>query len=187
MEAVLKQTMASELTAMKSRLKLSPDQEGQIRTHLEQQRSALNELLGKMFAGKMTHEEIANVQKLMVARATQITSLLTPEQQTAHAELQTEERHNNARRSANSEVALMQSAFGLSQEQQYKLVRSLYTEAGPQDSVAKAFDPRKMMAQKLEALRGVLTDEEFAGYKEMQAQQMEMIRAFLPKNGDGAR
>ena len=39
------------------------------------------------------------------------------------------------------------------------------------------------MQQKLEALKGVLTDEQMENYRKFQEQQMKLIQTFLPKDG----
>jgi hypothetical protein len=50
----------------------------------------------------------------------------------------------------------------------------------------KTYDPNTMMAQKLEAMKGVLTEEQFTRYKAMQEQQMKLIKAFMPQAGGDA-
>ena len=189
MEAAMKQQLEGKIAGMKSKLNLTPDQETQIRALLEQQSSAGGELAQKMLAGKMTKEEMADLQKQQVDPEAQIKALLSPEQQTAYAELQTEERHNNARLMANGELLQMQSALGLSQEQQDKVFQALYAQTEQQlsgaanGSGAKAYDPTTMMTQKLEAMKGVLTEEQFTRYKAMQEQQLKLIQALLPQGG----
>ncbi len=87
----------------------------------------------------------------------------------------------------------MQSALGLSQEQQDKVFQALYAQTEQQLSGAangsspKAYDPTTMMTQKLEAMKGVLTEEQFTRYKAMQEQQMKLIQAFLPQGGGDVR
>ena len=189
MEAALKQQLEGKIAGMKSKLNLTPDQETQIRGILEQQSNAGGELAQKMLAGKMTKEELADIHKQQVDPESQIKALLSPEQQTAYSELQTEERHNNARLMANSELLQMQGALGLSQEQQDKVFQALYAQTEHQltppaeGTEGKAYDPSTMLAQKLEAMKGVLTEEQFTRYKAMQEQQLKLIQAFMPKDG----
>lgn len=189
MEAAMKQQLEGKIAGMKSKLNLTPEQESQIRTLLEQQSNAGSELAQKMLTGKMTKEEMADIQKLQADPEAQIKALLSPEQQTAYSELQTEERHNNARLMANGELLQMQSALGLSQEQQDKVFQALYAQTEQQlsgaanGSNAKSYDPATIITQKLEALKGVLTEEQFTRYKAMQEQQMKLIQAFMPKDG----
>ncbi|HAB19226.1 MAG TPA: hypothetical protein DCE44_22660, partial [Verrucomicrobiales bacterium] len=116
-------------------------------------------------------------------------ALLTPEQQTAYAELQREERSNSARLMANSELLQMQSALGLSQEQQDQAFRALYAESerqfgnDPSDGFGQAPNFREMTERKLKALKGVLTPEQYERYRSMQEQQLKMVETLMPKGG----
>jgi hypothetical protein len=189
MEAAMKQQVEGKLGRMKDKLNLSGDQEAQIRAILEQQIGAGSAMAQKMLSGKLSKEEIADAGKQAGDPESQIKALLSPEQQTAYTELQQEEQHNNARLMANSELLQMQGALGLSQEQQDKVFQALYAQTEHQLAGAtggadpKAFNPQTMMDQKLAALKGVLTDEQFARYKAMQEQQLKLIQAFMPKDG----
>ena len=189
MEAAMKQQVEGKLGRMKDKLNLSGDQEAQIRAILEQQIGAGSAMAQKMLSGKLSKEEMADASKQAGDPESQIKALLSPEQQTAYTELQQEEQHNNARLMANSELLQMQGALGLSQEQQDKVFQAIYNQTEQQlagaagGADAKAFNPQTMMDQKLAALKGVLTDEQFTRYKAMQEQQLKLIQAFMPKDG----
>ncbi len=192
MEAAMKQQMEGKLGRMKDKLNLSADQEAQIRAIMEQQFGAGSAMAQKMLSGKLSKEEMADAGKQAANPESQIKAVLSPEQQTAYTEVQQEEQHNNARLMANSELLQMQGALGLSQEQQDKVFQALYAQsehqmAGMTDGTgAKGFDPQAMLDQKLEAMKGVLTDDQFTRYKAMQDQQLKLIQAFLPKDGSDA-
>ncbi len=192
MEATLKQQMENKLGRMKGKLNLSADQEAQIRGIMEQQVGAGRELAQKMMSGKLSKEDMADAGKQAADPESQIKALLSPEQQTAYTEMQQEEQRNNARLMANSELLQMQGALGLSQEQQDKVFQVLYAQSQQQlagmsaGADAKAFSPQAMMDQKLEALKGVITEEQFTRYKAMQDQQMKLIQAFMVKEGGDA-
>lgn len=104
-----------------------------------------------------------------------------------------EEITNNARLMANSELLQMQTTLGLDTAQQDKVFAALYEQnrsqlAGSQtpnpDAAAIPFRVvTDMMQKKLEALKAVLTDEQFESYKKFQDQQMKRIQSFLPKDG----
>ena len=82
----------------------------------------------------------------------------------------------------------MQNTLGLDQAQQDKVFTALYEQAQSQmDSTgqdpAPATNLEGMMQRKIEAMKGVLTDEQFERYRKFQEQQMKMIQEFLPKDG----
>ena len=82
----------------------------------------------------------------------------------------------------------MQGALGLSQEQQDAVYKALYTATEAQFSgmgadPKQAMDFRGNLDRKLAALKGVLTEEQFKAYEDLQQQQLKLIESMLPKNG----
>lgn len=186
MEAALKQQLDGKLGQMKTKLNLSPEQEIAIRGILEKQFGQGRAIAEKMMTGKATKEELADVSRQQGNPEQAIKDLLSPEQQTAYAELQIEERRNNARLMANSELLQMQGALGLSQDQQDAVFQALYTETEKQftpSAAGQVPDFRGALDRKLEALKPVLSAEQLQRYQAMQEQQLKLIESMMRKDG----
>jgi len=196
MESALKQQLEGKLAQIHAKVGTTPDQEQAIREILEKQANISREISQKMMGGKMTKEEMAEAVRQQGDPEAQIKALLGPEQQTAYSELKVEERRTNARLVANSELLQMQQVVGgIDQAQQDKIFEVLYSQTDrtltgpvpaadgtPPDGAAKPVDMRSLSEQKLAALKGVLTEEQFGRYKELQEQQIKMFEAFMPKD-----
>ncbi len=193
MKAAIEQQMEGKLTRMKSKLNLTPDQEKAAREILGRGMRQGQEVAARMLKGDAKPEELA---KGAGNPDQELKALLTPEQQTGYDQLKQEEITNNARLMANSELLQMQTTLGLDTAQQDKVFAALYEQsrsqlAGSQtpnpDAAANPFGVvTDMMQKKLDALKGVLTDEQFESYRKFQDQQMKMIQSFLPKDGKAA-
>ncbi len=186
MEAAIKQQLEGKLRQMKSKMNLSAEQEQSIRGILEKQFGAGRVMAEKMFSGKATEGEVADAAQAQTNPVEQIKSLLSPEQKAAYDEVQAEELRNNARLVANSELLQMQGALGLTQEQQDSVFKAIYAATEEQfgglgADPKKAMDFRGNLDRKLAALKGVLTDEQFKAYEDMQQQQLKLIESMLPK------
>jgi hypothetical protein len=187
MEAALQQQLDGKLGLMKTKLNLTPEQETAIRGILEKQFGQGRALAEKMMTGKATQEELADVTQQQQGNPEQaIKDLLSPEQQTAYDELQVEERRNNARLMANTELLQMQGALGLSQDQQDAVFQALYAETERQftpGAPGQVPDFRGALDRKLAALKPVLSAEQLQRYQAMQEQQLKLIESMLPKDG----
>lgn len=186
MEAAIKQQMEGKMRQLKAKLNLTPEQEESIRGILEKQFGAGRAIAEKMFSGKATEGDIADATQTQGNPEAQIKALLSPEQQAAYDEVQSEELRNNARLMANAELLQMQGALGLNQEQQDSVYKALFKATQEQFSgltadPTKAMDFRGNLDRKLNALKGVLTEEQFKSYEEMQRQQLKLIESMLPK------
>ena len=190
MKAAMEQQMEGKLTRMKSKLNLTPEQEKAAREILGRGMRQGQEAATRMLKGDAKPEEVA---KGAGNPDQELKALLTPEQQTGYDQLKQEEVTNNARLMANSELLQMQTTLGLDAAQQDKVFAVLYEQsrsqlAGSQppspEAAANPFSAvTDMMQKKLDALKGVLTDDQFESYKKFQDQQMKMIQSFLPKDG----
>ena len=191
MKAAIEQQMEGKVTRMKSKLNLSPDQEKAVREILSRASNQGQEMAEKMLKGDAKATDVA---KAPLNTESEIRALLSPEQRTGYEQLQQEEISNNARLIANSELLQMQQTLGLDQAQQDKVFAALCEQsktqlAGAQNGTITdtSGNPMKtiddMFQHKLDALKGVLTDDQFASYKKFQEQQLKMIRSFLPKDG----
>ena len=190
MKAAIEQQMEGKIAQMKSKLNLTPEQEKSAREILGRMFGRGQEVAAKMMKGEGSAEEAAGSARDIGNPEAELKALLTPEQQAGYEEMQKEERTTNARLIANSELIQMQSSLGLDQAQQDKVFAVLYDQAhaqmGGEQANANPFKGLEEMNQrKIDAMKGVLTEEQFERYQKFQKQQQEMIRAFMPKDGDG--
>lgn len=193
MKAQLDQQMQMKMTRMTSRLKLTADQESQIRELLTKANEKSIAATQKMFGGEIQQDDLKEAAATESDAASQVEAVLTPEQSAEYKAMQKEEAQNNARLVANAEMLQMQNNLALTQEQQDKVFTALYqqtvdamdptaiqtAQTDPSTALQNAFD------QKLAALRGILTEEQLKTYRESQLQQMKMIEAFLPGKNAG--
>lgn len=190
MKAAIEQQMEGKIAQMKSKLNLTPEQEKSAREILGRMFGRGQEVAAKMMKGEVSAEEAAASAKDIGNPEAELKALLTPEQQAGYDEMQKEERTTNARLIANSELIQMQSSLGLDQAQQDKVFAVLYEQAhaqmGGEQANANPFKGLEEMNQrKIDAMKGVLTEDQFERYQKFQKQQQDMIRAFMPKDGDG--
>jgi hypothetical protein len=195
MKAALEQQMEGKITRMKSKLNLSPDQEKGIREALSGEMKRGQENALRMLKGDTKSEEPAKAP-VTVSSDEAIKALLTPEQQTGYEQLKQEEVSNNARLLANSELLQMQNTLGLDAAQQDKVFAVLYEQSRTQLAAAQTPNPGSaanplgamtdMMQKKLDALKGVLTDDQFESYRKFQDQQMKLIQSLMPKEDKAA-
>jgi hypothetical protein len=187
MKSVLEQQTDAKLAGMKAKLNLTPEQEKAIREIMAQQMSRGVEMAQKMFKGELSKEEMEKMGKEpMKSEEEQIKALLTPEQIAGYDDYEKEEKVRMARLVANSELMQMQTTLQLTEEQQDKVFAVLAEQAqsqfDPKSTGTNGFDFRHQAETKAEALRGMLTPEQFERYRKFQEQQIKMIEAFMPKD-----
>ena len=195
MKAVMEQQVEGKITRMKSKLNLSPDQEKAIREALSGEMKRGQENALRMLKGDTKSEEPAKAP-VTVSSDEAIKAVLTPEQQTGYEQLKQEEVSNNARLLANSELLQMQNTLGLDAAQQDKVFAVLYEQSRTQLAATQTPTPGStanslgavtdMMQKKIDALKGVLTDDQFESYRKFQDQQMKLIQSLMPKEGKSA-
>ena len=103
-KAAIEQQMEGKLALMKSRLNLSPDQEVAACEVLGKMYGRGRDLAAKMMKGELSADEAGKVAKETGNAEGELKALLTPEQQPLYEKMQQEERTNNARLVANSEL-----------------------------------------------------------------------------------
>jgi hypothetical protein len=189
----LDQQLETKMSRMKAKLQLTPEQETQIRETLTKANDQALAMTEKMYSGKAKAEDLKETSSLAAAAPKAIEELLTPAQKTEYEAMQKEEQQGNARLMANAEMLQMQNSLGLTQDQQDKVFGVLYQQTLDLTGAAATDnkpDPATSMAQaidrKVEALRGVLTDEQLKNYRDLQEQQLKLIQAFIPKTGEPA-
>lgn len=189
MKAAIEQQMEAKLAGMKAKLNLTPEQEKAIREIMTKQMSKGMAAAQKMFSGDLSKEEMEKLGNEPKSEEEQIKALLTPEQIAAYDDYDKEEKTRMARLVANSELMQLQSSLQLTEEQQDKVFAILAEQAqaqiNPTNMAGWASGPdyiRKQAEKKAEALRGVLTPEQFERYQKFQEQQMKMYEALMPKD-----
>jgi len=187
MATAVRQQVDGKLARMQERLNLTPEQAQQAREILESQFAVGLEMAEKAMTGKSSATDAQQVHEAVANPEEQLKALLTPEQQTGYAELQREERRNTARLMANSELLQMQGSLGLSEAQQDQAFRILAEQAeqqfGGDSGAMPSLDFRAGYTRKLEAMKQVLTTEQYERYAQLQEQQIKLIESMMPKNG----
>lgn len=187
-KSAIEQQLEGQISGLKLKLKLSPEQELAVREIMSADMKRGTEMAQKLFSGEMTEEEVKNMAKneKPESQEERIRALLTPEQQTAYDEYQKEEKQRMARLVANSELMQMQGLLHLDEQQQDKVFGVLAESAQTQMSGAAGLDFQQLVDRKVEAMRGVLTAEQFEEYKKFQDQQKKMLESFMPKGATNA-
>src|SRR5439155_12317205 len=124
----------------------------------------------KMMNGKMSKEDVEKQKTSVSDTKAQIKELLTAEQQAEYEKFQVEERQTQAQMVANVEVPQLQLMLQLTQAQQDQVFQILYQQAeqnlNQTDGGTRVpMDWQQMIDVKKEALRAVLTPEQFKSYE----------------------
>jgi len=185
-KTMAEQQIESKLSGLKAKLNLSPEQEQAIREIMTRQTKLGTDIAQKVLSGEMSQEELAKMAKDRPNQETQIKDVLTPEQLVAYDEFQKEEQARMARLAANSELMQMQSQLQLTEEQQDKVFAVLADQAltqygGGESDPAATLNFRGQFDRRAEALKDVLTPEQFERYQKFQDQQLKLIESFMPK------
>jgi hypothetical protein len=118
-----------------------------------------------------------------------IRQLLTPEQAAEYDKYRQEELQVLAARVANMELLQIQSALQLTTEQQEQVYNILYdqtlkTVSGTNQMPLTAWQDQ--LKARTEALRGVLTPEQFQAYQKQQEAQRQMMNSLIQSFGVGS-
>ena len=180
------QEVEAKLSGLKAKLKLTPEQEAAIRDTLTRGMEKTIELVQKMYQGETSFEELGQSARPAAGEEEQIKSLLTAEQAAAYDEYKEEETRRMTRLVANSELLQLQSSLNLNDEQQDKVFAILVEHTGQQFVSPSENEPATgHAARKTEALRSVLTPEQFERYQKHQEQQRKLIESLMPKGATG--
>jgi hypothetical protein len=185
-KSAVEQQLEAKVAALKTRLGLTAEQETAIREILAKQMGLGSQIAEKMMKGELSQEELQKLAKDKPNQKDQIKSVLTAEQVKEYDAYETEEKNRMARLVANAELMQMQSQLQLDEAQQDKVFAviaeqtQLQLDAKESDPMA-ALDFRGQAAKKAEAMKEVLTPEQFERYQKFQEQQLKLIEAFMPK------
>lgn len=188
MKAAMAQQVESQLSTLKFRLKLSDPQAAEVRAILEKQFGAAGDMATRMFQGKLDTNEVLKARSSLGDSHTQINALLSPEQQAAYAAYLEDERHTHAATAASVEVAQLQTALQLDPDQQQKVYNVIYDQTLKVMSAAdqkdgQHWDWQKSEADKLAALRSVLTAEQLAAYEKQAEAKQQMLNSLMQSFG----
>ena len=190
-QAAFQHRRDAELAALKAKLKLNPEQEEQLRQLLERKTQAEQERLGRLF----NRDSTAASNTTPFDFDSELKQILTSEQWTDYEKHQAEQRHLAAEASANRELTRLQSLLKLGSGQQDQVFQALY-QFSMKNPQSDFFDGRgsegnhswtqRTQARK-EALRSVLTSEQFEVYEKHLDSQQEffrnVMRSFTPQQG----
>lgn len=189
MQAGIQQQIEGKMSALKLRLKLTDAQEKAIRERLQAQFDRAGEMASRMFQGKLSKEEMEKMGGMETDAETGIRELLTAEQAAEYDKLRQEERQVQAARMANMELLQMQSALQLTTEQQEQVYNILYDQTLKMVSSNNQMPLtgwQEQMKARAEALRGVLTAEQFQAYEKQQTAQRQMVNSLMQSFGAGS-
>ncbi|MBI2947278.1 MAG: sigma-70 family RNA polymerase sigma factor [Verrucomicrobia bacterium] len=196
MKGLMEQQFLGQLTRMKAKLNLTPEQEQSIRGILLKQAEQGVQVAQRAFTGKLTNEDIEGSYQSDSNPKDEINALLSPEQQAAYKEFKKEEAASVARLAANAELLQIQGTLGLSQEQQDQVFNILYERSLGQGldnaevSSPKSTDPlariQQQFQQTLKSMEKVLSPSQFESYRQFQESQLKMFKNFAPMSESGA-
>ncbi len=192
-KAVIKQQMDMKLSALTTRLKLTPEQASALSDILDKQGEVAQELSAKMLSGKMTKDELQQAMKDQGGAADfdkQITDMLSPDQATAYQAYQTDEKKTAAETQANMELMQIQSSLNLTDAQKDKVFNVIYQQSAQQmgldGSKPASSDIDAQLEAKKAAMQSVLTPEQYDNYVKFVDGQKNMINALTGGSSGGA-
>jgi hypothetical protein len=190
MSAALKQQQENEMNALKQRLRLSPDQEKSVRGFLNRQNAVAEQLVGKMFNGKLDKKTVQEASKDPINLKKELKAVLTPDQFTEYEKYETEKNQAMFEGAANMEMLQLSPVLGLNKHQQDQVLNALYQEYHTQHALNKDQEPTSpdlgktiegIMNRKRESLRPILTPDQFKLWESHLESQREMLKAFVPE------
>lgn len=184
----LEQQSRRRLTRMQERLNLTSAQAQAIQDVLQRKAQVVAEATQGVLSGKLDREKIASYRQGEGDSESQIRALLSPEQQTAYAAFQEEEKVNNANSSANSEMLQMQHTLDLTEAQQKQVVTVLYQQilqryqdetSGAQPAANPLEAEQVAIDRKLEALADILSPTQLSNYRQQQELQLKFLKRIV--------
>jgi hypothetical protein len=185
---VLEQRSQRQLTRMQERLDLTPPQADAIGQILDRRAQGLAEAMKGIYSGKMDSAKIASLRDDIQDPESHILAFLTPDQQAAYTQMRDEERAETALRTANNQFLEMRSTLDLRDDQEDSVFDILHAQA-LQQQFASDFNELELanpaeaiqavMQRKLEALEGVLTNEQLASYQQQQELHLELLKGMM--------
>lgn len=177
----------TKLATLKTRLNLNDFQEKQVRHIYEKEMSQAGEVMKKMFQGKLSKEEAARA-KTGNTTEQELKAILNLDQWNAFEKYAAEEHQAQLENMANMELNAIQPILQITDHQQGRIFDVLVNQAAsatsPQTTTSETGDlleiSKKQIERKKEALRPILTPEQFGRYEKFLEAQQNMMKAFMP-------
>jgi hypothetical protein len=177
---------------LQEKVPLSPAQAEAIEEILQRRADMVAAAAAAVLSGNVPQESAAMPGQKLADVDTEIRALLSPEQQLAYDAFDLEQRVEQARAAAGSELRAMQQMVGLEEGQTEAVLKVLQDQALEEQRAEVSgryqADPAgflaSMLQRKVEALGRVLTPDQVAVYRQQQetqlAQALEHARAIVP-------
>ncbi|RYD38471.1 MAG: hypothetical protein EOP86_00745 [Verrucomicrobiaceae bacterium] len=194
----------ARVLALTTKLNLSPEQQNAVREALQKgsaDRDAVREAGdarrrdGAQDTDETRRADMAKIAAIDAAQEENIAATMSGDQVTAYADYKNEQKQVTVENRANQMLGDLQNRFSLTDEQkdaafQYFAKQEQESGFDPVQIVAQGGDPMALMEQmqkeRLEALKQILTPEQFALHSAQEAQRAEMFRSMQPGGTGGA-
>lgn len=191
----------SRILTLKTKLNISPEQEGLVRAALTKgsgERDALRQTIAARSRGTEAEEQerrrgdAKQFAAIDAAQEKAITDSFTAEQLAAYGEHQAEERKNEVENQANRQLGDLQNRLSLTEDQKEAVFQQFARQAQTfnwRDMMAQGTDMQAAMEEQmkgqLEAMKQILTPEQFELYNKQEEQRAGMFRngGFPPPPG----
>ena len=193
MKAGMAQHYEEQLLMLESRLHLTPEQIAAVKASMDAEGKRGEEMAAKMFSGgKIDPQAMADLKNFKSVDQT-LKAILTPEQQTEYAQMQTDQKNSAAETMASVQMNQLAPLLQLSDSQKDQVYSALaQSQVDTQDpSWIKnnvpngATDPVAIMeaqAQAKEAaLAKILSPDQLATYHQQAQSQLDMQKAIMQK------
>jgi hypothetical protein len=193
MKAGMAQHYEEQLLMLESRLHLTPEQIAAVKAAMDAEGKRGEEMAAKMFSGgKIDPQAMADLKNFKSVDQT-LKAILTPEQQTEYAQMQTDQKNSAAETMASVQMNQLAPLLQLSDSQKDQVYSALaQSQVDTQDpSWIKnnvpngATDPVAIMeaqAQAKEAaLAKILSPDQLATYHQQAQSQLDMQKAIMQK------
>lgn len=188
--ARMKSQWDARMSALKQRLKLTPEQEEALKKAAVEEVAALEGTLQRFAARQAGLEDLARLARVERGDApAPVEALFSPEQQSDYAAWREEERGRLIEAKAHAELAGMQKVEGLTPEQRSQAMgalRGLIQQEAAIDFMAMA-DPaaararmREALTKRADLLGGILTEPQMTAYRQQVEAQRRFISQLLP-------
>ena len=184
MSAAMQQQIDARMSALKSRLHLTDGQERSLRQFFEARYGAVGDAAAKMFQGRMSPEEYERLRNAPTDLGAVMKRILTPEQWAEYERSLAEERQRQAQTAVDVDLPQLQQMLRLDQTQQEKVFDALH-DVTLNHPIPSTDDPRaagdfdQIFAARENALRAILTPEQFQSYRKYADSQRQMVSTLM--------
>ena len=193
MKVGMAQHYQEQLTLLKSRLHLTPDQEAAVKAAMDEEGKRAEEMASKMFSGgKIDPQTMADLKSQKSVDQT-LNDILTPDQKTAYQQMKTDQKNDAAETAASVQMNQIAPLLQLNDSQKDQVESALYqVQLDTQDPnwiksnvTSSPTNPLAMLdAQakaKEDALSKILTPDQLAAYHQQAQSQLATQKAMMQK------